>query len=230
MISKKRKILIVEAHSDDSLLSIAGYLEKNRDSFEYHFLLLTCSNLQMRQCGFVKRTDRLAEYRNYVHYFSGTWHQGKNRDLPMDCDTELDTIPKKRVVTQIEDIIDQIKPDQLIFQGASFHHDHTIVHDAVIAATRPNSLFCPLEMYIMENPSYIHSLGPHTDFKPDVYVHLTESEIQKKLECFTNCFPSQSRRLDNCLSLEGIKNWARYRGIESGCHYAEALKTYRRII
>jgi len=230
MTSKKRKILIVEAHSDDSLLSIAGYLDKNRSSFEYHFLLLTCSNIQMRQCGFVSRTDRLNEYSNYVHYFSGIWHQGKSGNLPMDCDTELDTIPKKLVVTQVEDIVSHIKPDQLIFQGSSFHHDHTIVHDAVIAATRPNSMFCPPEMYVMENPSYIHSLGPHTDFKPDVYVNLTETDIQKKLDCFSTFFPSQSRRIDNCFSLEGIKNWARYRGIESGCHYAEALKTYRRVI
>ena len=85
-------------------------------------------------------------------------------------------------------------------------------------------------MYIMENPTYAHSLGPHTDFRPDLYVNLSEEEIHHKVQCLSSWFPSQIREGRNCLSQEGIKSWARYRGIESQCLYAEALKTYRRVI
>lgn len=229
-MAQKKKLLVIEAHSDDSFISIAGYLEKNRAYFEYHFMLLTCSDIQMFHCGPVSRKERLAEYAHYMKHFGGIWHRGKDEALPLDADATLDTIPRKTIVTAIETTIDYVKPDQLIFQGPSFHHDHTIVYDAVIAATRPTSRFCPKEMYVMENPTYVHSLGPQTDFKPDLYVHLTEDEMEGKLNCLRTCFPSQIREEGNYLSAEGIKSWARYRGIESRCLYAEALKTYKRVI
>jgi hypothetical protein len=105
-----------------------------------------------------------------------------------------------------------------------------MVYEATIAATRPTARFLPSEIYIMENPTYVHSLGPQTDMKPDLYVSLTEGEMQKKLDCFRSCFPTQIRDSINYLSEDGIRTWARYRGIEARCLYAEALKTYIRII
>lgn len=230
MVHQKKKLLVIEAHSDDSFISIAGYLEKNRTCFEYHFLLITCSDIRMFHCGMVTKKERLDEYDTYMKYFNGVWHRGKNGVLPIDSDATLDTVPKKILVTEIESVIGQVKPDQLIFQGPSFHHDHTIVYEAVIAATRPTSRFCPREMYVMENPTYVHSLGPQTDFRPDFYISLTETEMEKKLSCLQTCFPSQIREDGNYLSAEGIKSWARYRGIESRCLYAEALRTYKRVI
>lgn len=227
---EKKKILVIEAHSDDSFISIAGYLEKQKNAFEYHFMLLTCSDIHMFHCGFVSRDQRLNEYEHYMNRFSGIWHRGKNDNLPLDSDATLDTVPKKLIVSEVESVIDLVRPDQLIFQGPSFHHDHTIVYEAVIAATRPTSRFCPKEMYVMENPTYVHSLGPQTEFKPNLYISLTEQEMEKKLDCLRTCFPSQIREDSNYLSAEGIKSWARYRGIESRCLYAEALSTYKRVI
>jgi hypothetical protein len=100
----------------------------------------------------------------------------------------------------------------------------------MVAATRPTARFFPREIYIMENPTYVHSLGPQTDFKPDLYVSLTEAQMQQKLDCFRTCFPSQIRKSENYLSDNGIRSWARYRGIEARCQYAEALNTFIRVI
>ena len=33
----------------------------------------------------------------------------------------------------------------------------------------------------MENPTYVHSIGPATDFKPDLYVSLTEEQMEQML-------------------------------------------------
>ena len=82
----------------------------------------------------------------------------------------------------------------------------------------------------MENPTYVHSLGLQTDFLPDTYVALTEREMQKKLDIFENCFPTQVRTHDNYLSRQGILSWSKYRGIESREIYAEAFRTYKRVI
>ena len=222
------RLLVIEAHSDDSAISASAFLEKHRDKCDIHFALLTVSDINLHHAGELKRDTRIIEYANYVKHFKGHWHREEN--LPFDADSRLDTIPKREIISAIENIIKIVKPGILIVQGPSFHQDHTLVYEATIAATRPTALHCPDEIYIMENPTYVHSIGPSTDFKPDLYVSMTEKELNKKLELFKKYFPSQVRDEPNSLSLEGIKAWSRYRGIESRTLYAEAFKTYRRVI
>lgn len=223
-----KQLLVVEAHSDDSAISASGFLEKFRESYELHFVLVTVSDIAMHHCGPLTRDDRLAEYGNYVKHFDGHWH--RQGGLPVDADARLDTIPKRDIVAAIESVISAVEPDVMIVQGPSFHHDHTIVYEATIAATRPTARHCPKEMYVMENPTYVHSIGPSTDFRPDFYVSLTEDQMAGKLELFHKCFPSQVREGPNYLSPDGIRAWARYRGIECRCLYAEAFQTYQRVI
>ncbi len=224
-----KKMLIIETHSDDSAISIGGLLDKFKDQYEYHFVLMVSSDIKLHHAEFLTRAERLEEYRLYVKYFDGCWHQ--ETPLPLDADSLLDTVPKKEIVAHLETIIDNVRPATLVCQGPSFHHDHTIVYESVIAATRPTARYCPNEIYVSENPTYVHSLGVQTDFKPDFYISLTEEELQKKLDCFETYFPSQMRNeSENTLSLNGIRAWARYRGIEARCKYAEALHTYIRVI
>ena len=223
-----KRLLVVEAHSDDSAISASGFLEKFSHDYEMHFVLVTVSDISMLHCGHLTRAERLAEYENYVQHFNGQWHQGA--DFPFDADARLDTLPKRNIVSAIESVITDVQPDVMIVQGPSFHHDHTIVYEATIAATRPTARHCPREMYVMENPTYVHSLGPSTDFKPDLYVSLDEAQMTQKLELFARCFPSQVREGPNYLSADGIRAWSRYRGIEARCLYAEAFRTYQRVI
>jgi LmbE family N-acetylglucosaminyl deacetylase len=227
-IAAKRKLLVVEAHSDDSAISASGFLEKFREAYEMHFLLVTVSDIAMHHCGALSRSERLAEYANYVAHFGGYWQ--REGPLPIDADARLDTIPKRDIVSAIEATITSVQPDVMIVQGPSFHHDHTIVYEATIAATRPTARHCPSEMYVMENPTYVHSIGPSTDFKPDFYVSLSEEQMMLKLDLFKKCFPSQVREGPNYLSPDGIRAWARYRGIECRRLYAEAFQTYQRVV
>lgn len=227
-MSTKKKLLVIEVHSDDSAISVSGFLDKYRDTYEYHFALIVSSDLKLHHCGLLSREQRLKEYEEYVSHFEGIWH--RDGDLPFDADALLDTIPKKKIVANIEAVIAKVEPKVLICQGPSFHHDHTIVYESVIAATRPTARHYPDEIYIAENPTYVHSLGVVTDFVPNLYVSLSHEQMKKKLDCFKKCFPSQVRQDENYLSEEGIRSWARYRGIEARCTYAEALRTYFRLI
>jgi LmbE family N-acetylglucosaminyl deacetylase len=227
-MNPRKRLLVVEAHSDDSAISASGFLEKFRHDYEMHFVLVTVSDIYMHHCGHLTRAERLTEYENYVRHFNGHWN--RHGELPFDADARLDTIPKRNVVSAIESVISAVEPDVMIVQGPSFHHDHTIVYEATIAATRPTARHCPKEMYVMENPTYVHSIGPSTDFAPDLYVSLSEEQLTQKLDLFGRCFPSQVREGPNYLSSEGIRAWSRYRGIEARCMYAEAFRTYQRVI
>lgn len=223
-----KQLLVIEAHSDDSAISALGFLEKYRSDYEYHFALASVSALNMHHAGAISREQRLEEYACYIDHLGATWH--KIDGLPFDADARLDMMPKRDLVTAFEKVISTVRPDVLICQGPSFHHDHTITYEATIAATRPTAQFCPAEIYVMENPTYVHSLGPTTDFKATTYCALTEQQIDHKLETFRLCFPSQIREGQNYLSPEGIKAWARYRGIECRNEFAEAFQTYIRVV
>ena len=228
----KKRLLVIDPHSDDGIISVGGFLEKYREIYDYHFVLVVASDLPLHHNEFLTREQRLSEFDAYVKHFGGTWHRGsdKTSELPLDLDSQLDIYPRRNLVALIERVIGEVKPDVLMCSGPSFHHDHTAVYESVIAATRPTARFCPNEIYILENPTYVHSINPMSPFKPDTYVNLSEDELSRKLECFRLCFPSQIREDENCLSTEGIRSWARYRGIEARCEYSEAFQTYLRVI
>lgn len=227
----KKKVLIIEPHSDDGLISIGGFLKKNKNKYNYYFLLCLSSDLQLNHA-FIDKKKRDDEFKNYVNYFDGTWVKGKFGDIefPLDEDGKLDLFPKRKLIFGIENVIQELKPDILFLQGPSFHQDHTAVYEATIAALRPTLEFYPPQIYIMENPTYVHSSGISTQFFPNTYVKLSADELKSKLEIFSSIFESQSRPSGNCLSNDGIKAWARYRGIEARCEYAEALRCFHRQI
>ena len=163
---KKKKLLVIEPHSDDGLIAVGGFLEKYRDKYDYYFLLAVCSAIPLNHNNHQTREERLNEFKNYVNYFQGHWLNSENTDiaLPLDMDAELDIYPKKLLV----------KPEVVMCTGPSFHQDHTAVYEALIAATRPTALHYPDEFYVLENPTYVHSSGPMSKFVPDTYVALTE--------------------------------------------------------
>ena len=224
-----KKILVVEAHSDDSAIGAYGYLSKRKERGDkLYFLAASMSSMHLNHIGYVTRETRMAEYAEYVHKIGGELVEGFE---PFDRESRMDTMPKAEIVKAFEGATQKIQPDIIVCQAPSFHHDHTLVYESLIAALRPTTRIQPDEILLMENPTYVHSLGPMTDFKPNTYCHLTEEEMEDKISVFCECFASQIRSRQNCLSPEGIRSWARYRGLESMLEpYAEAFVTFRRRI
>jgi len=222
----KKKLLIIEPHSDDSIISCGGFLLKNQDKFDLNFCLVCASDLDMYH-GYVSRETRIDEYKKYVNYFNGNLITAENNDmsLPLDMESKLDIVPKAQLVKLIENAILQVNPDILMIMGSSFHHDHTIVYEAVIAATRPTFAVSTELIYVMENPTYVHEPYSGT-FQANTYVELDKKLIEKKCQLFNDLFPSQIRAEGNYLSKAGLMKWAQYRGIEARCEYAEAFSQF----
>ena len=224
-----KKILVVEAHSDDSAIGAYGFLRKRSlQGDKLYFLAASMSSMNLNHIGFVSRKTRMMEYADYVKKIGGQLVEGF---IPFDMESRMDTMPKADIVKAFENVNKRVKPDIIVCQAPSFHHDHTLVYESMIAALRPTTRIQPDEILLMENPTYVHSLGPTTDFIPNTYCQLTEGEMEEKINIFCSCFPSQIRSRQNCLSPEGIRAWAKYRGLESMLEpYAEAFVTFRRRI
>ena len=229
---KNKKLLIIEPHSDDSAIAAGGYLHSCfMNNCELYFVLVSASSLELRH-KFVSREERIKEYESYVDSLKGTFVKPSSKNekitLPIDKESRLDTVPKADLVNAIEEAILDIRPDEILVMGPSFHHDHTIVYEAVKAATRPTFSFCPQTILVMENPTYIHKWEEISS--PNNYFLLSEKDLNIKFNRFKDCFPSQIRGEENYLSKKGITNWAKYRGMEARAEYAEAFYCLFRII
>jgi len=227
----KKKILVIEPHSDDGIIGAGGYFLKFKEDFDFYFCLITASTLNLNH-GKVTKDTRIQEYEKYVEFFSGKFmrsYKENKKYLPLDEESKLDLFGKARLINIIENIISEVNPDVLMVTGPSFHQDHQLVYESTIAATRPTRALSVKETLIMENPTYVHS--PYQNFfKPNLYVELDENLIDQKCKVFEDLFPSQYRKTGNYLSKDGIKNHAAYRGIEARAKYAEAFYLFTKKI
>lgn len=223
----KKKVLVIEPHSDDSLIAAGGYLLKYADELDLYFCLMTASDLALHHAS-VSRQTRMEEYGKYVEHMGGKWLRPSVGDeqLPLDRESRLDLAPRSLLVKFCEKAILEVRPDTLMMMGPSFHHDHTIVYEAVIAATRPTFNFCPSSIYVMENPTYVHKVYPGNDLTPNLYVELSEDLLARKIRIFEEIFASQRRPKENSLSDQGMHKWAQHRGLEARCSLAEAFYQY----
>ena len=120
-MSDKEKVLLIEAHSDDSAISTAGFLEKFREKYDYHFVLSACSDIDLHHKGLITRDERLKEYEAYVKHFDGIRvvnsfekkeliktgvKEKKVSIIPIAIDKDLFSVPIKEVVTQYQDYVE----------------------------------------------------------------------------------------------------------------------------
>jgi LmbE family N-acetylglucosaminyl deacetylase len=180
----KKKLLIIEPHSDDAMFAAGGYFLKLKQSnnYDFYFALVNASDITMNHAT-VTRDQRIAEYQNYVDYFGGTFLRPEidEYQLPIDFDSKLDTFPIAKLIKFVETMINQVKPDVLMTMAPSFHQDHRVLYEAVIAAIRPTFHYSPSEILLMENPTYIHQLYPNM-YSINNYVRLDESLVDQKIE------------------------------------------------
>jgi LmbE family N-acetylglucosaminyl deacetylase len=224
-LSQRHKVLVIEPHSDDSFIAASGFFMKYAENLQLDFCLFTASGLDLNH-GFVDRQVRIDEYKTYAEYFGGrvlSVEIGPNK-TPIDFESRLEASERAKIVRMIEMALTESDPDILMFMGPSFHHDHTILYESIIAALRPTKRYGLKASLVMENPTYVHD--GYANPKPNVYVELDEHTVLQKLSLFKELFPSQHRPDENCLSQNGIYNWARYRGLEAQTGFAEAFRIF----
>ena len=132
----------------------------------------------------------------------------------------LDTVPQLDIVTEIEKVIYEVKPEILYCHPTDdINSDHRVVSQAATVWCRPSKTPFLKKVYFYE----IFSSNP--GFAPNHYVDISE-QIDKKLEAlsvYTTEIGAQTR------SIETTKTVASYRGAEINVTYAEAFILYRSI-
>jgi LmbE family N-acetylglucosaminyl deacetylase len=197
-------VLAVGAHPDDIEIGAGGLL-----------LGLAESRLRTRYVVLTGTAERHQEARDAAHSF-----------MPgAELTIELHNLPEGRlpvvwdsVKEILEDVARSYSPDVILAPSSGdAHQDHRTVAEIVPTVFR-DQLYLAYEI-----PKWDGDIG-----RPSMYVPLSASTAQHKVELLHKCFPSQRSR--DWWDDEVFLGMARLRGMECRARYAEAFTCTKSVI
>lgn len=209
------KVLVIATHIDDEVLGCGGTIKKHTKAGDEVYVVFISSQSSKRFNEEIMNTRKLhakkvAEVLDIRQIFFA--------DHPLIM---LDTVPQLDIVTSLERIIFEIKPEVLYCHyDTDMNSDHRIVYQAAMVWCRPSKTPFLKKVLLYE------IFGSTQKFCPNYYVDIS-NEIEEKLAAlsvYTTENNTQTRTMNTTRLVAG------YRGAEISTSYAEAFYIYREIV
>jgi LmbE family N-acetylglucosaminyl deacetylase len=222
---------VIAAHPDDEVLGCGGTIARLAEAGCAVHILLLADGESARDVEpavniteLVKTRSKKAEQACAVLGCAST----KTTRLP---DNRLDSVELLEIVKLVEKFVDQYHPTIVItHHRGDVNIDHRIVHDAVLAACRPEPNHCTKELLFFEVSSSTEWQTPDAEesFHPNYFVDIT-STVQKKLKAL-EVYESEMREVPHPRSLKAVEALSQWRGATAGVEAAEAFVLGRKLI
>lgn len=230
---KHKRILVVVAHPDDELLGLGGTMHK---LIKEYFVIAKAIILGE---GITSRSDvrdpKLWEEELKIHRSNiekARQHIGYEEVVPYSfSDNRFDSHALLDIVKIVEKEKEVFKPDVIItHNGSDLNIDHQMTFQAVMTATRPMEGEVVRTIITCETPSATEwqATSNANHFAPNFYFEIGEDDLKAKISAM-NCYEFESRKFPHPRSNEALKALAQYRGVQVGCHYAEAFQIIRHL-
>lgn len=208
-----KNILIISPHLDDEILGVAGtllyHLDKGDKVYWINVTLPDDDVKKSRRLSEQKKVNTFFKFENsYQLNFASTTLEGKIDQL----------------ISAFAPLFNEIEPNIVYLPNRSdVHSDHRVIFKAAYSCTKSFRYPFIEKVLMYETLSETEFAPPLLEnvFNPNVFVDVTKYMDQKieamkiyKEELMTEEFPR---------SIEAIKSLAHYRGVRTGCKYAEAF-------
>ncbi len=213
------KVLVVAAHPDDEVLGIGGIVLKHTKKGDRVRNVIMCEGESLRYSKDVGQSEAIKEAARLL----GVEHTY----LPHFPDQKLDSYILTEVITPLEEISREFKPDIVYCQSASdANRDHKILFEAANIAFRPivewiREFYC---FYTSSSTEW----GVPRNFVPDTWVDISE-EIEGKIKAFER-YHSEIREYPHPRSTDALRYQSYFWGNQCCMDSAEVLMTIRKII
>ena len=210
------KTLVVAPHPDDEVLGPGGTLLRTKSEGNSTAWLIVTEMTK----GYSKEqsSQRDKEIKEISKLFSfDKVYQAK---FPT---AELDTIPIKDLINEINKTIKDFTPDEILVpHPGDIHSDHQIVHNAILSCTKWFRYPFIKRILAYETLSETNfDSDPNRAFIPNVFIDITDF-LDKKVAAM-EIYSSEIGEFPFPRSEVAIKSLARYRGSSSGFLAAESF-------
>jgi LmbE family N-acetylglucosaminyl deacetylase len=224
-------ILVVVAHPDDEVLGCGASIAKWTASGSIVHVLIMAEGATSRS----QVRDRRVKSKELLLLGKSAHSAGsilgvasvKLLDFP---DNRMDSLDRLDVIKAIEIEIERIKPHTVVTHHCGdVNIDHRIIHEAVIAACRPqpgHSVRLLLAFEVASSTEW-QPAGSSVAFQPNWFENVAET-FDCKIKAL-EFYKSEMREWPHPRSLENIENLARYRGSSIGCEFSESFMLLRKI-
>jgi LmbE family N-acetylglucosaminyl deacetylase len=224
--------LVVAAHPDDEVLGCGATIARlSHEGWKVHVLIVAEGATSRAEKRDIEANSEelsvLAKCAEEANKILGA-ASVKLLSLP---DNRMDSIDLLDIVKIVEEYVLKYKPN-LIFthHSGDVNIDHQILHNAVIAACRPQPNYSVKELLFFEVPSSTEwrpaSSGIY--FTPNYFYDVSE-HISKKLAALS-AYQPEMRSFPHPRSVDAVNHLARWRGASVGCEASEAFMLGRCIV
>lgn len=201
-MSSNKRILFIGPHPDDVELGCGGFIAKNKTASLYYAVMCPCLEIP-------ENKNILEELKNSIETLGIPESNLTLGNLPL----RLLHDHRSEVREELLKLKKTVKP-HIVFCPSilDVHQDHEVL------AVETFRLFRDVSIFNYEvGRSILH-------LKPNLYVHLTEEQLETKVKALM-CYKSQQRRF--YFKPEVFRSLATIRGVQCGAQYAEAFEVLR---
>jgi LmbE family N-acetylglucosaminyl deacetylase len=230
-MSKNNTVLAVVAHADDEALGCGGTLARYAAEGRNVHVLILADGESSRSGTPVSGVDALVAGRSEAARKAGQILGCKSVRCIGLADNRLDGYDLLQIIQYIEQSILEFTPSTLLtHHSGDVNIDHRVIHEAVLAATRPQTGNPVKELLFFEVPSSTEWNPPGSlpSFIPNCYIDISKTfELKKRaLEVYAN----EMRPFPHPRSLQAVEALSQWRGATIGVNAAEAFIIGRSII
>lgn len=230
-MSTTNAVLAVVAHADDEALGCGGTLGRYASEGRDVHVLILADGESSRFLDGKPAIDALVDERDEAATRAGKILGCKSVNCIGLADNRMDRYELLEIVKHIETAISNVSPRTVLTHHVGdVNVDHRVVHQAVLAATRPQTGNPVKELLFFEIPSSTEWTPPSSlsPFVPNYFVDISSTLQMKKraLEVYSR----EMRPFPHPRSLQAVEALAQWRGATVGVTAAEAFIIGRSII
>lgn len=225
-------VAVIVAHPDDEVLGCGGTIARMVSEGRAVHILFMADGETSRISGSGQMPDpgRLAARNAAAEAACKILGCASIKTLALP-DNQLDGVGLLDVVKHIEAFVQRHQPSTVLTHHAGdLNIDHSLTHDAVITACRPQPGHPVKELLFFEVPSSTEWRPPGSaePFNPDWFVDISMT-LATKLEAL-EAYEAEIRAFPHPRSLKAVEALARWRGATVGVEAAEAFALGRKLI